>query len=127
MEWVAIVIGLALVEYSVFVWLCGQARGRQGVPAPATVGDPIYERYFRIQMNTVEQLVLFLPGMLLFGWYVSPTWASAVGLVFILGRALFARGYLRDPATRGPGFGLTLLANAILVWGGLIGAAIRLL
>ena len=61
MEWVAIVIGLALVEYSVFVWWCGQARGRQGVPAPSTVGDPIYERYYRIQMNTVEQLVLFLP------------------------------------------------------------------
>ena len=127
MESVAIVIGLALAEYSVFVWLCGQARGRQGVPAPSTTGDPTYERYFRVQMNTVEQLVIFLPGMLLFGWYVSPTGASALGLVFILGRALYARAYVRDPAGRGPGFGLTLLSNAILLWGGLIGAVVRLL
>jgi uncharacterized membrane protein YecN with MAPEG domain len=127
MEWVAIVIGLALVEYGAFVWRCGQARGRQGVPAPSTTGDPLYERHFRVQMNTVEQLVLFLPGMLLFGWYVSPVWASVLGLVFVLGRALYARSYVRDPATRGPGFGLTLLANGILVLGGLIGAAVRLL
>lgn len=126
-EWVAIVIGLALLEYSVFVWLCGQARGRQGVPAPSTTGNPLYERYFRVQMNTVEQLVLFLPGMVLFGWYVSPAWAGALGLLFIFGRALFARGYIRDPATRGPGFGLTLLANGILVVGGLIGALVQLL
>ena len=53
--------------------------------------------------------------------------SSALGLLFIVGRALYARGYLRDPATRGPGFGLTLLANALLLGGGLIGAALRLL
>jgi len=127
MEWVAIVIGLTLAEYGVFVWLCGRARGRHGVPAPATTGDPTYERYFRVQMNTVEQLVLFLPGMVIFGHYVSAPGAAILGLVFIVGRALYARGYVQDPARRGPGFALTFLANAILLTGGLIGAGIRLL
>lgn len=126
MEWVAIVAGLALVEYSVFVWQCGKARGQYGVPAPATVGNPVYERRFRIQMNTVEHLVIFFPGLVLFAVYVSEAGAAAVGLLFILGRALYARGYAEDPAKRGPGFGLTLLADAILILGGLGGAVLRL-
>ena len=71
MELVAIVAGLALLEYWVFLWLCGQARGRFNVAAPATAGHPEYERYFRVQMNTIEQLVLFLPGMLGFAVFVS--------------------------------------------------------
>ena len=65
--------------------------------------------------------------VLLFGVYVSEAWAAGVGLVFVLGRALYARGYVLDPARRGPGFGLTLLSNGILVVGGLIGAIVHLL
>lgn len=127
MEWVAIVAGLALVEYAVFLFQCGRARGQYGIPAPSTVGDPAYERRFRIQMNTVEHLVIFFPGLVLFAVYVSEVGAAAVGLIFILGRALYARGYAEDPAKRGPGFGLTLLADAILVIGGITGAALRLI
>jgi glutathione S-transferase len=127
MEWVAIVVAAALVEYAVFLLQCGQARGRCGVAAPATVGHPIYERHFRVQMNTIEHLVMFVPGMVLFGLYVSPVGAACVGLVFILGRALYARAYVRDPARRGPGFVLTLLADVVLVLGGGVGAVLRLL
>ena len=123
MAGVAIVIALALLEYSVFVWMCGQARGRYDVPAPSTTGNTIYERYYRVQMNTVEQLVVFLPGMWLFGTYVSPTGAMVLGVLFIIGRALYARAYLsEDPRSRGPGFLLTLAPNLILVLGSLIGA-----
>ena len=127
MELVAIVVALALLEYVVLMLLCGQARGRYSVAAPATHGNQTFERYFRVQGNTVEQLVVFLPAILLFGVYVSEAWAAGVGLVFVLGRALYARGYVIDPAGRGPGFGLTLLANTILVVGGLIGAIVNLL
>jgi uncharacterized membrane protein YecN with MAPEG domain len=127
MELVAIVAGLALLEYGVFLWLCGQARGRFGVAAPATAGHPVYERYFRVQMNTVEQLLLFLPGLAGFAWFVSETWAVGLGLVFVIGRALYARGYIEDPAKRGPGFLLTFLANLGLVGGAIVGAALRLL
>ena len=103
--------------------MCGQARGRFDVAAPSTTGNTTYERYYRVQMNTVEQLVMFVPGMWMFGTYVSTTWAIGLGVIFIVGRALYARSYLSEnPSNRGPGFLLTLGPNLILVWGGLIGA-----
>ena len=125
MDLVAFVAGLALVEYWIFTWQCGRARGRLGVPAPATTGNPEFERYLRVQYNTIEQLVIFLPALFGFAYFASPGWAAALGLVFIVGRALFARGYVRDPAQRGPGFGLTLLANTILLLGSLVGALVH--
>jgi glutathione S-transferase len=125
MDLVAFVAGLALVEYYVFTMQCGRARGRLGVPAPATTGNAEFERYLRVQYNTIEQLVIFLPALFGFAHFVSPAWAAALGVVFIVGRALFARGYVRDPARRGPGFGLTLLANTALLLGSLLGALVR--
>jgi uncharacterized membrane protein YecN with MAPEG domain len=126
MELVGIVGLLALIEYWIFLMMTGQARGRYGVAAPATAGHPIFERYFRVQMNTIEQLVIFLPSLVAFAWAVSAKWAAALGALFIVGRALYARGYIQDPAKRGPGFLLTLIANAALVLGALIGMALHL-
>lgn len=124
MALVAVVIGLALVEYLYITVKCGQARGRLDVAAPSTTGNPEFERYFRAQYNTIEQLVVFVPAVLLFGFYVSPGLAAGVGIVFILGRFLYARGYVIDPARRGPGFLLTIVANSVLLLGGLIGAVL---
>lgn len=122
MDLVAIVAGLALVEYCVLTVLAGRARGRLGVAAPATTGHPIFERHLRVQQNTVEQLVIFLPALFLFARYVSEPVAALLGLVFIAGRALFAWGYVADPARRGPGFLLTFASNVVLLLGGLLGA-----
>ena len=74
-----------------------------------------------------EQLAIFLPAMLLFGTYVSAPIGAGLGLVFVLGRALYARAYWRDPAGRGPGFGLTLLSNFVLLVGGMVGALLAYL
>lgn len=123
MELVAIVIGIALLEYLYFAMKCGSMRGQRGVAAPSMSGDATFERYARVQHNTLEQLAIFLPGMVLFGHYVSAPIGAGVGLVFVLGRALYARGYWKDPAKRGPGFGLTFLANIVLLVGGIVGAA----
>ena len=122
MELVAFVAGLALIEYFVITLQCGRARGRLGVPAPAITGHPEFERYLRVQYNTIEQLVIFLPALFGFAVFASAGWAAALGVVFIVGRALYARGYVRDPAKRGPGFGLTLLANSVLLLGATLGA-----
>ena len=122
MELVAFVAGLALIEYLVITLQCGHARGRLGVPAPATTGHPEFERYLRVQYNTIEQLVIFLPALFGFALYVNTGGAAALGLLFVVGRALYARGYVRDPAKRGPGFGLTLIANGILLLGATGGA-----
>ncbi len=62
MELVAIVIAVALIEYSVFGMLVGKARGTYGIDAPAITGHPVFERYYRVQQNTLENLVLFHSG-----------------------------------------------------------------
>ncbi len=126
MEIVAIVAALALFEYVAFVILCGQARGRFGVAAPSTSGNTAFERRFRVQANTVEQLVIFLPSLLLFAVYVSEPIAAGLGVVFIVGRGLYARAYVVDPAKRGPGFLLTVVSNLTLLVGGLVGAIVAL-
>ena len=71
MEFVAIVALLALLQYIYFATLVGQARGKYGVNGPAVTGHPVFERYFRVQMNTLELLIVLLPGLWLFAYYVG--------------------------------------------------------
>lgn len=122
MDLIAIVSLLALIEYLVITGLVGWARGKYGVKAPATSGHEVFERYFRVQQNTVEQLVIFLPALWLFGHYVSTGAGALLGLAFIVGRVIYLRAYVADPASRTVGFVIGYLANAILILGGLIGA-----
>ena len=118
----AIVIIIAVFEYMTFAFLVGRARDRYGVKAPATTGHEVFERYFRVQQNTLETLVAFIPGISLFALFVDPNWAAWIGLVYVVGRVVYFRGYVADPAKRGPGFGLSLLSIATLLVGGLVGA-----
>jgi glutathione S-transferase len=127
MSWLSLITLAALIEYFVFVLQTGQARGKYKVEAPATTGDPIFERYYRVQQNTLEQLVIFIPALWLFAEYVGPRSAFVLGLLFVAGRALYARGYVREPAQRSTGATVTFVANGILVVGSLIGLLIRAL
>lgn len=126
MELVTIVVVLALLQYMVFGILVGKARGTYKVDAPAVTGDPIFERYYRVHMNTLESLVLFLPSIFLFAMYVNAQIAAALGVVFIVGRYLYLRAYVKDPKSRGLGFALTMLPSLALALGALIGAALSL-
>lgn len=121
MDLVYVVIALALVQYFIFSGLVGRARVKYKVEAPAMTGHEIFERYARVQGNTMEQLVIFIPAMLLFAYYISATAAAVLGLIFIVGRFLYLRGYVSEPAKRGPGFGLSMLPIMILLLGGLGG------
>jgi glutathione S-transferase len=127
MELVTIVIALALIEYIAFGMLVGRARVKYGVKAPATSGHEVFERYFRVHQNTLEMLVVFVPATWLFGQYVSPTWAAGLGLMFIVGRLVYLRGYVADPASRGAGFGLSFLPLAAMIVGVLISAGMSVL
>lgn len=127
MSWLSLITLAALIEYFVFVLQTGQARTRYNVEAPATTGDPIFERYYRVQQNTLEQLVIFIPALWLFAEYVGPRGAFVLGLVFLVGRALYARGYVREPSQRHMGVTATFAANGILVVGSLIGLLVRAL
>lgn len=122
MELVVIVIMLALVEYIVLGARVGFARGRTGLEAPAVTGNEEFERHFRVHYNTIEQLIVFLPGIWFFAQYVHVLGAVGLGLIFVVGRALFAISYVKDPATRGLGMMLTVLPCYILVLGALGGA-----
>lgn len=121
MEYVTLVVILALLEYMLFMMLTGRARAQQQVAAPATTGNEIYERYFRVQQNTIEQLIIFIPSAYMFGAYVHDIAAAVIGAFFILGRAVYAWGYIHDPKKRGPGFAITMLSNVILLLGSLVG------
>jgi len=122
MAYVDIVTALAVLQFIVFGFKVGSARGRYGVKAPAITGNEIFERLFRVQQNTLEQLIAFLPGIYLFSHYFSPLVAAALGVLYLVGRELYAYSYVKDPAKRGLGYGLTFLPMVILVVGGLIGA-----
>jgi glutathione S-transferase len=121
MELVAAVTILILLEYFVFMMLVGTARGKSGIQAPATTGDPVLERTLRVQMNTLEQLVMVLPSMWLFGLYVSAIYAAGLGLVFAVARILYYRGYVADPSKRAIGFLIGFLATLVLMLGALYG------
>ncbi len=122
MEIVAFVIALALVQYFYLGILVGRARVQYQVAAPATSGHPIFDRTFRVQQNTLEQLASLIPCLWIFGAYWSPQIAAGLGLVFIIGRFIYLRGYVADPAKRSAGFSVGALAQVILLLGSLLGA-----
>jgi len=127
MAYIDIVTALALLQFILFGFQVGSARTKYGVKAPATTGNEIFERYFRVQQNTLEQLVAFLPGLYLFGRYLDPLWGAGFGFVYLIGRQVYAASYVKDPAKRGAGFGLTFMPTVVLIVGGLVGAILHLL
>lgn len=100
-----------------------RARNKTGVKVPATSGHPDFERAFRIQMNTLEWMPIFLPSLWLFAAYIGDTIAAAIGAVWIIGRIVYFIGYSQAAAKRGPGFAIQALA-AIALWAGAIGAVV---
>ena len=123
MELPALVTLLALLEYMFFTFRVGLTREQFGVAAPATTGNEEWERYFRVQQNTLEQLMVFLPSLWIFASFVNPTIAAGVGTLFLIGRPLYYMRYVADPSSRTVGFLLGFFSNAILLVGG-VGALI---
>ena len=127
MAWVEIVIVLALLQFIAFGFDGGCGARRYGVSAPATTGHPEFERYFRVQMNTLEQLIGFLPAIWLFAQCVDPHWAAGLGAVYLAGRLIYFMSYVTDPKSRGLGFALTTLPTFVMLAGVLYQAVMMLL
>jgi hypothetical protein len=127
MPYVHIVVALALFEFFLFCLAVARARATYKVPPPATTGHEVFERYFRVQMNTLEQLVIFVPSIILFARYVSAPLAAALGALYIIGRAVYFRGYVRAAEGRHSGFMLSVIPNLVLLGGGFLGALWALL
>lgn len=124
MALVSLIVALALLQFFAFATAVGRARERYNVAAPATTGNEVFERYFRVQMNTMELLIMFVPAMWMFGFYVNANVAAGLGAIYIVGRCIYFVAYVKAPNTRSLGFGLSAGPVAVLVVGALIGAAV---
>jgi len=118
---IALVAVLAIVEYMGFGLATGWARLKYEIAAPATTGNEIFERHFRAQQNTLEQLVAFIPALIVCGMFSNATAAAVAGLVFIIGRLLYYRAYVKAPKSRSLGFALGFAAMIYLLIASLVG------
>lgn len=117
----ALITVLGLIVYFVTIINVGRARAKYKVSPPAMTGEPNFERVLRVQQNTLEQLILFVPTLWLFSIYVSPLWGSVIGGVWVLGRIVYAWGYYQAAEKRIPGFALSSLSTMALIVGSLVG------
>ncbi len=127
MAWLELITLLALLEYLAMGLMVGRARETYNVAAPATIGDPIFERHYRVHQNTLEALIIFIPALWIFAMLVNRPLAIMLGFAFIAARAWYARAYVAEPSSRTLGATATFAINAILLLGGLVGLAIRAL
>jgi glutathione S-transferase len=118
----ALVSLVTLISLMVFFWTglrVGRARGTFGIKAPATTGHDEFERHFRVQMNTLEGIVIYLPALWIFAVFGSEPIAAGLGVIWIIGRIIYAVTYVRDPAKRSAGFAISGLAMLVLLLGSL--------
>ena len=116
-RWTALVTLVALLVYFWMSLQVGRARGKCGIHPPVMTGDQLMERAIRVQSNTLEWLPIFLVSLWLFALYWNEMVAAGLGVVWIIGRVIYATGYMTDPAKRSTGFLIQLLACAVLLFG----------
>ena len=126
MHYVPFVTVLSLLCFFWMTLNVGRARGKHGIKAPAITGHADFERVFRVHQNTVEQMVLFLPALWIFGAHISDLWAGVLGAVWIVGRIVYALGYYKAADARSHGFLISIGATGILVLGSLVKTAMML-
>lgn len=120
----------ALMTLLAVLWLVmtgfmvGRARTKYKVRAPATTGDPAFERAYRVQMNELENLVAFLPAMWIFAWFGNPRQAAMAAAVYLVGRIVYAVGYWRDARKRHYGYSISTVALAI-TWVAALASVVR--
>lgn len=100
----------------------GKARTTYGIAAPATTGDPTFERMNRVHLNTLEGMPIFLPLLWLFASYHGDPIAAGLGLVWVIGRTIFMLGYTAEAGKRSAGFAIQFFATVFLLIGTIVGA-----
>jgi glutathione S-transferase len=129
--WTAIVTLLITLFYFYTGFRVGNLRGKHAIKAPATSGHPEFDRAYRVQLNTLEQMGIFLPPLWVSAFYPIPwAWlAPLVGLIWLAGRIIYMRGYMANPDKRLIGAmtgGLTSLAMLIIAIAGVVRACLAL-
>ena len=117
MEATVIVTFLALAQYVFFGIQVGSLRGKHGIKAPAQAGHEEFERMNRVHLNTLEQLVVFIPALWMHAYFANPLYGAIIGAVYLVGRFVYRAEYLKNPDSRGPGFTLSFVPGAVLlIW-----------
>ncbi|MFN4354671.1 MAPEG family protein [Parvibaculum sp.] len=119
---------VTIITLIVYFWMAfkvGKARAAFGIPAPRMDGPDDFLRVLRVQGNTAENLLLFLPAIWLFALTVGDIWAAAIGIFYPVGRVLYARGYYAAALKRSTGFTVGLASTVILLLGSLIALAME--
>ncbi|KRG41478.1 hypothetical protein ARC78_11055 [Stenotrophomonas pictorum JCM 9942] len=124
MHYVELVAMLVVLQYLFFIVLVGRARGITGLKAPAVSGHEGFERIYRVQMNTLELMVALLPALFVAARYWPASWVAALGAVYLIGRFLYWRAYVKAPSARALGFGLSMLPVLALLLMALAGAVL---
>ncbi|NES71181.1 MAG: MAPEG family protein [Okeania sp. SIO2D1] len=124
--WPSLITVISLFMYFVVTINVGRARAKYNITPPQMTGEPNFERALRVQQNTVEQIILFLPSLWLFSLFISPLWGAGIGTVWVVGRILFAWGYYQAAEKRALGFGISSLAIIALLIGALVGILLPL-
>ncbi len=120
MQVAVLLIMIALLQYIYFTMITGISRSKYNVDAPATTGNETWECLYRVQQNTLEQIIIYIPAVLAFAHYVSSTWVLIPGIAYLVGRQIYAFLYVKNPPKRGLGMLLTLLSNLAMVVGTII-------
>ncbi len=119
MSYVDLVALLAVAQLVFFGILVGRARGLYGIKAPAVSGNELFERTYRVQMNTLELMVAFLPALFVAAKYWPQPYVAGIGAVYLVGRLIYWRSYVSAPTSRGLGFALSMIPILVLLLGGL--------
>ena len=124
--WPSLITALTLLVYLVITINVGGARAKYKIPPPQMTGNPDFERVLRVQQNTLEQLVFFLPLLWLFSFYVSPVWGALIGAAWLVGRIVYAWGYYQAAEKRTISFGISSISSIVLLLGSLYGIILSL-
>lgn len=126
MQIVELVAVIAVIQFLFFGALTGRARGQSGLKAPAVTGHEGFERMYRVQMNTLELLIAFLPVLFLAARYWPTSLVAGLGVAYLIGRLIYWRAYVSDPSKRTIGFVLSMFPTLFLAILALVGIVLAL-
>jgi glutathione S-transferase len=126
MQYVELVAVIAVFQFFFFGAMTGRARRESGLKAPAITGHDGFERMYRVQMNTMETLIAFLPALFMAAKYWPSALVAGLGVFYVIGRHLYWRAYVSDPSKRGTGFMMSMLPTLFLLLLALVGIILSL-
>ena len=127
MEYSIAIILVALLQYLIFTFRVGFSRLKNNVLAPKTTGNEEWKIKFRIQQNTLEQLIVFIPAILVFAYFGNPAYAAGLGAFFLVGRIIYFVSYVKDPTKRGVGFIVGWIPMVLMVLAGLVSVVTQIM